>query len=58
MKKWLSNFLGKNEVKKIAEKQLEENLGVIESLRDYDKGEKDIPTADIERRLRRVQNAR
>jgi len=41
----------KKDIKKVAEKQLEENKAVIESLRDYDTGKKDISTGDIERRL-------
>lgn len=41
----------KDSIKKVAEKQLEENKEVIESLRDYDEGKKDIQTRDLERRL-------
>ena len=45
----------KDEVVKVAEQQLEENRATIESLRDYDIGKKDIPTSDVERRLRNIQ---
>lgn len=37
---------------KVAEKELEKNREVIESLRDYDAGKKTISTADVERSLR------
>ncbi len=42
---------------KVVEKQLEKNRGVIESLRDYDEGKKDISTAEVERRLHDIQAA-
>ena len=35
----------------VAKEQLKEHRDVIESLRDYDEGKKDIHTADLERRL-------
>ncbi len=41
-----------SEVKKIVEKKLNENRAVIESLRDYDEGKKDISTTAVERDLR------
>lgn len=37
------------------DKQIEENKSVIESLRDYDEGKKDISTTDVERRLHDIQ---
>ena len=46
-----------NEVMKVAEKQLKENRAIIESLRDYDIGKKDISTADIEKRLPDIRTA-
>ena len=49
-KKTLKNK-GESEVVQVAEKQLEEKRAIIESLRDYDSGKKDIPTRDVERRL-------
>jgi hypothetical protein len=50
---WKKLFGNKNTdtVTQVAKKQLEENIGVIKSLRDYDEGKKDISTADIERRV-------
>ena len=45
-------FKKKNkDLKEVAEKQLNKNISVIESLRDYDTGKKDISTRIIERRL-------
>ena len=47
-----SVFKKKNkDIKKVAEKQLRENISSMISLRDYDTGKKDISTTDIERRL-------
>jgi hypothetical protein len=49
------NFLRKkakkNKVIEVAQQQLEENRAIIESLRDYDIGKKDISTRNVERRL-------
>ena len=45
---------GQTGVLDVTKTQLREHRDVIESLRDYDKGEKDIHTADLERRLRNV----
>lgn len=50
MKK-LINFikkLNKNDLKLVTEKQLEKNIEVIKSLRDYDEGKKNIPTDKIQ----------
>ena len=44
----------KSHILKAAEGELKKNRSVIESLRDYDAGKKDIHTADVERRLRNV----
>jgi hypothetical protein len=44
----------KSDVLKAAEGELKKNRSVIESLRDYDAGKKDIHTADVERRLRNI----
>ena len=44
----------RSDVVKVAEKQLEKNRDVIESLRDYDQGKKDIQIADVGRRLRNI----
>lgn len=51
------NFLKnkKSDIKKVAEKQLKKNVRVIESLRDYDQGEKDISTSKLERSLPRIR---
>lgn len=49
------NTQTRSEVVHVAQKQLDENRAVIESLRDYDIGKKDISTADIERRLRDIR---
>lgn len=35
----------------VAKEQLKEHRDVIESLRDYDEGKKDIHTADLEQHL-------
>jgi hypothetical protein len=45
---------GQSGVLDVTKTQLREHRDVIESLRDYDKGEKDIHTADLERRLRNI----
>ena len=45
----------KDEIIKVAEQQLEKNRAIIESLRDYDTGKKDISTRDVERRLRDIR---
>lgn len=47
----------KTDLKKVAEKQLEKNIRVIESLRDYDAGKKDISTRTAEKRLPSVRVA-
>jgi hypothetical protein len=47
----------KQDVKEITEKELRENISVIESLRDYDNGKKDISTTSIERRLPHIRTA-
>jgi hypothetical protein len=41
----------KKDLKRVAEKQLKKNMSVIQSLRDYDTGKKDISTRNIERNL-------
>lgn len=52
------NFLRKNKkVKDVAKEQLEKNRAVIESLRDYDEGKKDISTTHIKERLRDLQSS-
>jgi len=59
MKKLLS-FLKSNKdskAKKVIEKELKENIKVIESLRDYDQGKKEISTSELEKRLSNVQNS-
>lgn len=45
----------KADVIKIAEKQLQEKRALIESLRDYDTGKKDIQTSNLERRLPNIR---
>lgn len=39
------------DLSKVAEKQLQKNIRVIESLRDYDAGKKDISTRNAEKCL-------
>jgi hypothetical protein len=39
------------DLQEVVEKQLEKNMRVIESLRDYDTGKKDISTDTAEERL-------
>jgi len=43
------------DVSKIAERELSENKKVIESLRDYDEGKKDISTDEVRGRIPRVR---
>lgn len=43
-----------SDIEQIAAKQLDQNRAVIESLRDYDEGKKDISTAAVERHLRSI----
>jgi hypothetical protein len=45
------------DLRKVAEKQLQKNVRVIESLRDYDAGKKDISTHTAEERLLDVRAA-
>lgn len=45
------------DLEKVAEKQLQKNIHVIESLRDYDAGKKDISTRKAEERLPGVRVA-
>ena len=40
---------------KVAEKQLDKNIEVIKSLRDYDEGKKNISTSKLEGRLPHVR---
>ncbi|MHB8914122.1 MAG: hypothetical protein ACYC4I_03905 [Minisyncoccota bacterium] len=47
----------RDEIQKVAEEQLRKNLSVIESLRDYDTGKKDISTRTAEERLPRIRVA-
>lgn len=47
-----------SDIKEVAEKQLQENIGVIKSLRDYDEGRKEISTTNIETRLPDIRTAR
>lgn len=41
----------------VAEKQLDKNMEVITSLRDYDQGKKDISTDNIKRHLPNIRTA-
>ncbi len=41
-------------VMRVARKQIQKNKAVIESLRAYDVGTKNISTADVKRRLRGI----
>ena len=45
------------DLRKVAEKQLQKNVHVLESLRDYDAGKKDISTRTAEERLPSVRVA-
>lgn len=45
----------KKDINKIAEKELRENFSVLESLKDYDQGKKDISTNRVADRLRDLQ---
>jgi hypothetical protein len=40
---------------KVAEQQLDKNMEVIKSLRDYDEGKKDISTRELERSLPNIR---
>lgn len=50
---WKSNK-DKTDLISVAEKQLSENVKVIESLRDYDQGKKDISTSRVRRNLSNI----
>jgi hypothetical protein len=39
------------DIKEIIEKQIDKNMDVLTSLRDYDQGKKDISTAELERSM-------
>lgn len=60
------NFFRKNTIKNetphkdfqvLVKKELEDNEEVIQSLRDYDAGKKEISTADIRRNLQSIRSA-
>ena len=44
-------------VKTLAKEELEKNREVFESLRDYDKGEKEISTTNIKKHMRDLQRS-
>lgn len=46
-----------NGIKKIAKEELEKNRAVLESLRDYDQGKKEISTTNVKRHLRDIQHS-
>lgn len=48
---FIKKISNRNSFEKIAEKQLDKNISIIKSLKDYDEGKKDISTIDIEKRL-------
>ncbi len=43
-------------VKTLAKEELEKNRVVFESLRDYDKGEKEISTTNVKKHMRDLQH--
>ncbi|MCK5591622.1 MAG: hypothetical protein KAI72_06680 [Candidatus Pacebacteria bacterium] len=45
----------KKDFKSVAEKQLVKNITVLESLRDYDEGKKEISTTNVKKRLPNIQ---
>jgi hypothetical protein len=47
----------KEEVKEVAREQLIKNAEVIQSLKDYDEGKKDISTTELEKRLPNIRVA-
>lgn len=53
------SFLRKKnkDIKKVAEEQLQKHIEVLQSLKDYDSGKKDISTSDIERHLPNIRLA-
>lgn len=52
MKRFIHFFKNsEKDFKKVVEKQLKNNARVIESLRDYDLGKKEISTSNVEKRL-------
>lgn len=57
MKKLINFFknLNKNDLKAVTEKQLDKNIEVIESLRDYDQGKKNISTDKVQEYLPSVR---
>jgi len=49
-------FLSKKKsFKSVAKKQLRDNKAVLESLRDYDEGKKQISTINVKKHLRNIQ---
>lgn len=42
----------KKDIKPLIKEELEKNRAVLESLRAYDKGEKDISTVNVQKHLR------
>ena len=48
-------FRSKKDLKSVANKQLKENKAVLESLRDYDEGKKEISTANVKRHLPNIR---
>ena len=46
-----------DEIQQVAEKQLREKIPIIESLRDYDSGKKNISTRTAEERLPHIRVA-
>lgn len=48
-------FRRKKNIDEVVKRKLKENIGVINSLRDYDEGKKDISTTQLEQRLLNIR---
>lgn len=55
MFKFLKLKKNKEDFTSVAKKQLRENMSVLESLRDYDEGKKQISTTNVKKHMRNIQ---
>ncbi len=53
----INKLTNKSDFKAVAEKEMNANKAVLESLRDYDQGKKDISTADVKKHLRDIRTS-
>jgi hypothetical protein len=52
---FLRSKKNKKDFKSVADKQLKENKAVLESLRDYDEGKKEISTVNVKKHLPNIR---